>query len=152
MRRARVEGTVLGLFVEPAGVGQGAGSGSREAGGPRRAIALVNERTGETLAREVEPALDSATRRKGLLGRDGLAPATAMILAPCPSIHTFFMRFPIDVLFTDRQGRVLKALPAVPAWRLAMARRAFAAVELPAGVIARTQTTAGDRLVLKAEG
>ena len=44
-------------------------------------------------------------RRKGLLGRSGLEPASALIIAPCFSIHTMFMRFDIDAVFVDEDGR-----------------------------------------------
>jgi uncharacterized membrane protein (UPF0127 family) len=71
-----------------------------------------------------------------------------MILAPCTSIHTFFMKFPIDVLFVARDGRVLKRAAAVPAWRIRAAWRAFAVIELPTGAIDRTDTQVGDVLQL----
>ena len=55
--------------------------------------ALLNERTGRVVASAVEVAETSETRRRGLLGRDSLDPSAALIIAPCWSIHTFFMRF-----------------------------------------------------------
>ena len=68
-------------------------------------LTLVDERTGTTVASAVEIADTSATRRRGLLGRDGLDPSAALIIVPCSSVHTFFMRFAIDVVFVDRGGR-----------------------------------------------
>src|ERR1700676_4298595 len=117
------------------------------AGSPGSFI-LQNSRTGLMLAVEVEPAFDSKSRNRGLLGRAGLHDGSALILAPCSSIHTFFMRFAIDVLFVARDGHVLKVYPALPAWRIAFAFRAFAAIELPAGTAAASDTRSGDTVVL----
>jgi uncharacterized membrane protein (UPF0127 family) len=120
---------------------------------PAGAFALVNERTGATVADSVERAFDSATRRRGLLGRDRLDEGHALVIAPCNSIHMFFMRFPIDVAFVDRGGTIVKGVPALRPWRIAAALRAFAAIELPAGALERTGTRPGDRLaVVPAEG
>ena len=69
-----------------------------------------------------------------------------MIIAPCNSIHTFFMRFPIDAAFVDRQGVVLKASTELVPWRIALSLRAFAVIELPAGTLARFGMTAGATL------
>lgn len=68
------------------------------------------------------------------------------MLAPCTSIHTFFMQFPIDVLFVGRDGRVLKVQRSIGAWRLAAAWRAFAVVELAIGAIDQSETQVGDLL------
>jgi uncharacterized membrane protein (UPF0127 family) len=102
------------------------------------------------LAARLEPAFDSATRNKGLLGRAGLEPGGGLVIAPCSSVHTFFMRFPIDVLFAARDGRVVKIRHAVRPWRLALALGAFCVIELPAGTAARCETRPGDRLEIVA--
>lgn len=109
---------------------------------------LVNERTGSIVATFVEVAADSKSRRRGLLGREGLAERHALVLAPCNAIHTCFMRFPIDVLFVARDGRVLKIVERIRAWRVAASLRAFAAIELPAGTLRRGALMPGDRLVI----
>jgi uncharacterized membrane protein (UPF0127 family) len=106
-------------------------------------------RTGGLLATEVESAVDSETRRRGLLGRTGLADGVAMVIAPTNAIHTFFMRFPIDVVFVRRDGGVLKVRRAVPAWRMAFAVRGFAVVELAGGAADRAGLRVGDRLVVE---
>jgi uncharacterized membrane protein (UPF0127 family) len=100
------------------------------------------------LVSRLEAAFDSATRKKGLLGRDRLEPGTGLVIAPCGGIHTCFMRFPIDVLFMARDGRVVKVRSAVPPWRLALAISAFCVIELPAHAAAEAGTRAGDRLEL----
>jgi uncharacterized protein len=108
---------------------------------------LINERTGKPVATVVEVAATRAARNRGLLGRDGLDPSHAIVLSPCFSIHTAFMRFPIDVLFVDRDGRAVKVVPALAPWRLAIAMRACHVVELRAGEL-RGSVRVGDRLLL----
>lgn len=115
---------------------------------PDRGYALVNERTGKIVADCLEPAFDSRTRRRGLLGRDRFEDGHALIIAPSNSIHMWFMRFPIDVAFTDRNGTIVKACNTLRPWRIAAALRGFAAIEFPAGTLMRTGTRTGDRLVL----
>ena len=110
--------------------------------GPR----LVNERTGATLAGEIELAADSRARNRGLLGREGIASGSVMIIAPCNAIHTFFMRFTIDLVFADRHGRVLKLYRSVRPWRIRISLGAFAALELAAGSIEGANLVRGDRL------
>jgi uncharacterized protein len=109
---------------------------------------LRNERTGVTLARTLELASDSRTRTRGLLGRTGLAAGSVLIIAPCNAIHTFFMRFTIDVVFADRQGQVLKVCWGLKPWRIGVAMRAFAALEFEAGSVDRADITPGDRLAV----
>jgi uncharacterized membrane protein (UPF0127 family) len=111
--------------------------------------ALVNERTGRVLASAVELAETSDARRKGLLGRDALDPSAALIIAPCWSIHTFFMRFVIDAVFVDRAGVVLKIVPNLKPWRIAFGPRAFAVVEVNGGAVRRSGVEVGDRLLLR---
>ena len=110
---------------------------------------LENVRTRRVVAAHLLTAFDSAQRRQGLLGRDSLAEGSALIIAPSNAVHTFFMRFPIDIAFVGRDGRVLKLRPAVGPWRLAGSIRAFAVVELPAGALARSQTQRGDLLTCR---
>lgn len=69
-----------------------------------------------------------------------------MWIVPCESVHTFFMKFPIDLVYLDKKRRVLKVRPAVPAWRLSACLRAHSILELPAGTIERTGTAPGDQL------
>ena len=76
-------------------------------------LALVNQRTDEALATCVEVAVTRRDRRKGLLGRSGLEPASALIIAPCFSIHTMFMRFDIDAVFVASDLTAAGALTAL---------------------------------------
>jgi uncharacterized membrane protein (UPF0127 family) len=110
---------------------------------------LVNRRNGRVVAQTVSTAFDSESRRKGLLGRDSLALGAALVIAPTNAIHTWFMRFPIDVAFITRDGRIVKVAHRLPAWRMSMALRGYAVVELPAGALASSETVVGDLLVLE---
>jgi uncharacterized protein len=72
-------------------------------------------------------------RLGGLLMLPRLRKGQALVLAPCNSVHTLFMRYAIDVAFIDKQGRVMKLVAGVQPWRAASCWRAHAAVELAAG-------------------
>ena len=109
-------------------------------------LVLRYRRNGQLLASTLEPALDSKSRNRGLLGRDCFEAGSALIIAPCSSIHMFFMKFPIDVVFTTRDGKVLKVVSQVRPWRIAMKTGAFTAIELPAGAAALADTQPGDVL------
>ena len=103
-------------------------------------------RDGDVLA-SAEVACTARARRRGLLGRDGID--GALVLRPCRSVHTFFMRFPIDVAFCDREGTVLRTCSLRP-WRLSpIVARAGFAIEAEAGAFERWRLRAGDRLEVK---
>jgi uncharacterized protein len=74
---------------------------------------------------------------RGLLGRRGLESGEGLLLRPASSVHTLFMRFPIDVVFLGGDGEVLKVARRVPPWRTVGCRGAKAVVELPAGEAGR---------------
>jgi uncharacterized membrane protein (UPF0127 family) len=97
----------------------------------------------------VEPAFDSDRRRRGLLGRDGMPPGSAIVIAPSNAVHTFFMKFPIDVIFVRRDGRVLKVRRGMPAGRVAAALTAFAVIETGAGGAERAGIQPGDLIALE---
>jgi uncharacterized protein len=86
------------------------------------------------------------TRMRGLLGRRGLEHGEGLLLKPAPSVHTFFMRFPIDAVFLDREGSVLKVRSHLRPWRVAAARGAHATLELAAGEAELRGIGRGDRL------
>jgi uncharacterized membrane protein (UPF0127 family) len=88
-------------------------------------------------------------RMRGLLGRSGLEPGTGMLIDGAPSVHMFFMRFPIDVVFLDRDRTIVGIRHRLAPWRVAGARRAVAALELPAGAAAETGLSEGDVLVIE---
>lgn len=89
-------------------------------------------------------------RLVGLMGRSGMEEGEGLLLAPCASVQTLFMRFPIDVIFVDRDARVVKVAPAVRPFRLALGGRgAWEALEVTAGTAARSETAVGDRLAVE---
>ncbi len=90
------------------------------------------------------------SRLKGLLGRDSLPSGEGILLRPAGSVHTWLMRFPIDVVFLDRELTVLDVVPGLVPWRAAGKRGAKAVLELPAGEAARRGLQPGDRLELAA--
>jgi uncharacterized membrane protein (UPF0127 family) len=107
---------------------------------------LINSRTGAAIATDVEIANTSETRRRGLLGRASLDASAALILVPCFSVHTAFMQFPIDVIFVDREGEVVRIVRNLEPWRVAASWAAHAVIELAAGVVASGDVKIGDRL------
>jgi uncharacterized membrane protein (UPF0127 family) len=90
------------------------------------------------------------TRMKGLLGRDGLEEGEGLLLRPASAVHTYFMRFPIDVVFLDYGLVVVGISDSVDPWRATSQRGAKAVLELPAGESARRGLAVGDRLELAA--
>src|ERR1017187_5010927 len=92
----------------------------------------------------MEVAESSAKRNKGLLGRKCLAPAEGLWILPCEAVHTFFMQFPIDLVYLDRKNRIRKLSSAVPPWRLSACFSAHSVLELIPGTIRSTRTEVGD--------
>ena len=111
-------------------------------------LCLRNQRTGQTLASTLLPALDSATRKTGLLKHTSLADGEAMLIAPSNAVHTWFMKFDLDLIFVRRDGRVVKTRAGVKPWRMSGALRAFAVIEMRAGTLAERDTQPGDVLEL----
>jgi uncharacterized membrane protein (UPF0127 family) len=86
---------------------------------------------------------------RGLLGRRSLDSDEGILLRPAGSVHTFFMRFAIDVLFLDRELVVVGIEPELRPWRTAARRGAKSVVELAAGECARRGVVVGDRLAVE---
>jgi uncharacterized membrane protein (UPF0127 family) len=112
-------------------------------------LALTNTRHDRIVARTLLTAFDSKSRRTGLLKHDSMPEGSALIIAPSQAIHTFSMRFSIDVAFVSKNGVVLKVRSAVPPRRIAVSWRAFAVIELPAGALEASDTKTGDTLKLE---
>jgi uncharacterized membrane protein (UPF0127 family) len=113
---------------------------------PEDRIRVSNLTRNTVLATSMEVADTGAKRNKGLLGRKGLACGEGLWIIPCESIHTFFMQFPIDLVYLDREKRIKKLCGEVRPWRLSACFFAHSVLELPAGTIRKTQTQAGDTL------
>jgi uncharacterized membrane protein (UPF0127 family) len=112
-------------------------------------VVVVTRDDGAVVCERCTIATTPVRRMRGLLGRSGLAPGDGLLIRPAGSIHTFFMRFPIDAVFLDRDLGVRKVAAAVKPWRLVFARRAHSVLELPAGEADRRGLAAGQRLVLQ---
>ncbi len=112
--------------------------------------ALIRPRDGAVVARRLEAAFDSATRRRGLLGRDTLAADAALVIAPCNAVHTFFMRFAIDVVFVAGDGTVVKIARGVAPFRMTASPSAFATIEFAAGAPGVGDLMPGDVLAVAA--
>lgn len=115
------------------------------------ALRVLNTTRGSVLAARCGEARSFLARGRGLMGRPALATGEGLLIEPCSSVHSFFMRFPIDVVFADRQHRVVGLTEAMaPNRPYAGARGARYVVELPAGTIAATGTRLGDVLRIEA--
>ena len=109
----------------------------------------LRDENGKIVCERCTLARDPLRRMKGLLARRNLPHGEGLLLQPAGSIHTFFMRFPIDAVFLDGERRVLKVAPELRPWRTAAAKRARAVLELGAGETARLNVKPGDVLTLE---
>lgn len=107
----------------------------------------INTRNGLEIANKVEIAKGIFKRLKGLLGRDSIAKGFALLIYPCNSIHTFAMKFPIDVIFLDRNHKVIAIKKSLKPNRLTkIYLKASSVLELPEGTIEDTSTNIGDTI------
>ena len=107
----------------------------------------VNLRTHRELATNVRVADTLFTRMKGLLGKKELPIGEALWIKPCFSVHTFFMKFPIDVLYLDKRNQVIASVSNLSPNRMTrLYPQSFSVLELPPGTIAATNTEVGDEI------
>ena len=105
--------------------------------------------TGTTVAGDVAVADNPYRRFMGLMGKRELKDGVGLYLKPCSSIHMFFMRFPIDVAFVDKDNRVVRLYHGLRPWRMSrIVRQAKAAIELPSGALAQAGVGVGDLLTM----
>lgn len=109
-------------------------------------LRIRNSTRNTVLATAVLVAQTSSQRRTGLLKHDSLPPGEGLLIGPCEAVHTFRMKFAIDVLFLDRKHKVLKIRPEMGRGRISVCLRAHSVLELPAGTAAATGTVPGDQL------
>lgn len=111
---------------------------------------IVNTTKGTTIATQAVRAAGFLERGRGLMMAPPLPEGGGLVLDPCNSIHMFFMRYPLDVLFLDKDGNVVFLYFSIKPWRVGrIVRGAKVAVELPAGTIASSQTQLGDLLAFR---
>lgn len=112
---------------------------------------IVNVTTDQNLAVEARVAGTFLSRLVGLLNRRELGMGEGLVIKPCNSVHTCFMRFPIDVVFVDDQYRIVKIIENMQAFRFSpIVKSAASVVELPAGVVRITNTQVGDEVKFSA--
>jgi len=105
-----------------------------------------NRDRGTILAEAAEVADTSAKRRTGLLKHSGLDPGQGLWIAPCESVHSFGMKFAIDVVYLDRRKKVRKVRKNMVPFRVSACLTAHSVLDLPVGVIETSRTQAGDQL------
>src|SRR5947208_2785829 len=110
------------------------------------AVGVLKKAGGEVVCERCELANTPLKRMRGLLGRSGLGDDEGMLFRPAGSIHMFFMRFPIDAVFCDRELRVVKVVRDLQPWKTAGARGAKVVIELAPDAAEGLEP--GDKLVL----
>jgi len=110
------------------------------------AVVLRREDDGEVLCERCVLADTMWRRMRGLIGRRELEPGEGLVLRPSWTVHTFFMRFPIDVVFVDADQVVAKVVSRLRPWKSETCRGARDVVELRAGECSRLELKPGDRL------
>ncbi len=107
---------------------------------------VENVTRGARLGDKIDRAESSRERRTGLMKHSILQAGEGLWIDPCEGVHTFFMKFPIDVIYLDRNDSVRKIRHALRPWRLSLCLAARSVLELPAGTVLSTGTCVGDRL------
>lgn len=108
---------------------------------------IINRNSSGILAQKVDIANTFMTRLKGLMFKKNLEENTGMLIYPCNMIHTFFMRFPLDVLFLSKEYKVIHIIEnMIPGKTSSFVRKGKYVLELPIGTIKRTNTKKGDHL------
>lgn len=116
----------------------------------KQTVRVANATRNTLLGERIGVADTSWSRMRGLLGRAALDSGGGLLIIPSQAVHTIAMRFPIDVLFVDRDCRVIHVNPALAPYRITgLHWRAQWVLELPAGVISRTSTSIGDELTIE---
>lgn len=108
---------------------------------------ILNKTRNVPVAENAQQAATFLARGRGLMFSPPLPSSGGLVIEPCNSIHMFFMRFPLDVIFADKDGRVLFMYKGIKPWRMGrIVKGARCAIELPEGTIERSNTQTGDEL------
>ena len=117
---------------------------------PTRVVAARDARTGAVLGDRIRVADRMLARLRGLLGRAEPTDDEGLLIVPCTGVHTLGMRYPIDVVFMDRDGRIVRTCDALKPMRaIPWVRHAYVALELRAGSVARAGVRTGDLLLFE---
>lgn len=109
-------------------------------------LRVINRRSGQLLTSHAGIANTSELRRRGLLKHTSLEEGDGLWIAPCEAVHSFGMKFTIDVIYLSKQKIVMKTRPNMVRRRISLCLRAHSVLEVPAGMIAKTGTLVGDQL------
>ena len=112
-------------------------------------MVLIDLDLGAVISENLEVASSWGRRFLGLLGRKEYPDGNALLLEGCPSIHMFFMKFAIDVLFVDENLKVVKVVQELRPWRIADSPGAHSTIELPAGTARRLGIRTEHRLEIR---
>jgi uncharacterized protein len=117
-------------------------------------VGVRNVTRGTTVASDVRVARSFLSRGRGLMFASGLPADSGLLIDPCGSIHMFFMRFALDVLYVDREDRIVRAQRRIKPWRMGPihTRGAKYVIELPVGTIERSGSDVGDQLHIVERG
>jgi uncharacterized membrane protein (UPF0127 family) len=108
---------------------------------------IINRTKGTTIADAARRAANFLARGRGLMLAPPLPEGGGLVLEPCNSIHMFFMRYPLDILFLNKEGAVVFMYKGIKPWRVGrVVRGARMAVELPVGTIEESKTELGDQI------
>jgi uncharacterized membrane protein (UPF0127 family) len=109
-------------------------------------LKIKHIQSGKILGNEIKEAKSFGDRTMGLMFENRMNGFDGLLLSPCPSIHTFFMRFNIDVVFTDKNFSIVKIIRDMKPWRISgMYFKAFYGLELPSGSLDQ-EIIEGDQL------
>lgn len=109
-----------------------------------------NRSSGKDLALKLSVAATVPSRVRGLLGRRELAEGEGLLITPCRGVHTFLMKFPIDVLFLDKNNRIIHTVEHLQPHRMTRVLfRSSSVIELPAGAVFNSQSALGDQVVIE---
>lgn len=124
-------------------------SGNAGSNNRQRTVRVLNVTNGQVLGHDVTRADTSALRRTGLLRHSTLPEGQGLWIVPSQAIHTFGMKFAIDVAFLNRKQQVLKIRTHMDRRGIAVCLRAHSVLELPAGTLGRTGTQPGHQLTFE---
>lgn len=110
---------------------------------------LLDRKTARIVVPNLEIAASLWAQSVGLMGRKAFAADSGLLIPHCSAIHTAFLRFPIDVMFLDKQLTVVRLIPALSPWRIVgFVRGAKSVVELPVGTLRQKQITVGQQFAI----
>lgn len=110
----------------------------------------LNRNSGRELARDLSIAETLCSRTRGLIGRRTLAAGEGLLIRPCKGVHTFLMKFPIDVVFLDGENRIMDTVVDLQPQRMTkLLLRCQSVLELPAGTVASSATLVGNEIIFE---